>query len=94
VRGLGYFARPAAALAGLTGFYILVRLDLWDRFVMVTYWWMHAMVAIWLLFTLLLFDDHMADHIWLHAVLARVSLAIVGGLDREDGMTRAWRAAG
>jgi hypothetical protein len=42
-------------LAGLSGFYMVVRLDLWDRFLSVAYWWMHAMVAVWLLFTLMLF---------------------------------------
>jgi hypothetical protein len=51
------------ALAGLTGFYMLVRLALWDHFVTVTYWWMHAIVAIWLLFTLLLF---VAEPLYLH----------------------------
>ncbi|MGC2199671.1 MAG: hypothetical protein WA633_05910 [Stellaceae bacterium] len=48
-------ARFSTALAGLTGFYMLVRLDLWDRFVSLGYWWMHAMVVVWLLFTLMLF---------------------------------------
>jgi uncharacterized membrane protein len=48
-------ARFMTTLARLTGFYMLVRLDLWDRFLTVEYWWMHAMVAVWLLFTLMLF---------------------------------------
>ena len=43
------------ALTGLSGLYMVVRLDLWDRFLSVEYWWMHAMVAVWLLFTLMLF---------------------------------------
>ena len=34
---------------------MVVRLDLWDRFRSLAYWWMHAMVAVWLLFTLMLF---------------------------------------
>jgi uncharacterized membrane protein len=54
-RRFGRQARVTTALAGLSGFYMLVRLDLWDRFLSVTYWWMHAMVAVWLLFTLMLF---------------------------------------
>ena len=41
-------ARWTTTLAGLTGFYMLVRLDLWDRFLSVAYWWMHAMVGVWL----------------------------------------------
>jgi uncharacterized membrane protein len=54
-RRFGGQARLTTALAGLTGFYMVVRLDLWDRFFSVAYWWMHAMVIVWLLFTLMLF---------------------------------------
>src|SRR5271167_1374555 len=62
-------ARFMTALAGLTGFYMVVRLDLWDRFLSVAYWWMHAMVTIWLLFTLILF---VAEPLFLHQwLLAR-----------------------
>ena len=62
-------ARFTTALAGLTGLYMLVRLDLWDRFLSVAYWWMHAMVTIWLLFTLMLF---VAEPLFLHRrLLAR-----------------------
>jgi hypothetical protein len=57
------------ALAGLTGFYMLVRLDLWDRFQSISYWWMHAMLGVWLLFTLMLF---VAEPLFLHRwLLAR-----------------------
>jgi uncharacterized membrane protein len=48
-------ARFTTVLAGVTGFYMLVRLDLWDRFLSVGYWWMHAMLGTWLLFMLMLF---------------------------------------
>jgi uncharacterized membrane protein len=54
-RRFGNQARVTTVLAGLSGFYMVVRLDLWDRFLSVAYWWMHAMVAVWLLFTLMLF---------------------------------------
>src|SRR3546814_17266562 len=30
-------------------------LDLWDRFLSATFWWMPAMLGVWLLFALLLF---------------------------------------
>jgi uncharacterized membrane protein len=56
-------ARFTTALAGITGIYMLLRLDLWDRFAEFVYWWMHAMVAIWLLFSLLLF---VAEPLYLH----------------------------
>jgi len=67
-RRFAWQARFSTALAGLTGFYMLVRLDLWDRFVSVAYWWMHAMVAVWLLFTLMLFvAEPLFLHRWLRA---------------------------
>jgi hypothetical protein len=31
------------------------RLDLWDRFRATEFWWMHAMVLLWMIFTLILF---------------------------------------
>lgn len=48
-------ARGAVALVGLTGLYLLQRLDLWARFADGGYWWMHAMVCVWSLFFVLLF---------------------------------------
>jgi uncharacterized membrane protein len=54
-RRFGNQARFTTALAGLSGVYMLVRLGLWDRFLSLEYWWMHAMVAVWLLFTVMLF---------------------------------------
>lgn len=48
-------ARFTTLLAGLSGFYLTARLDLWSRFADPTFWWMHGMVAVWLLFTLMLF---------------------------------------
>ena len=50
-------------LTGASGFYMVVRLDFWDRFLLVAYWWMNAMVAVWLLFTLVLF---VAEPLFLH----------------------------
>ncbi len=48
-------ARVTTLITGITGFYLTHRLDAWDRFGEVAYWWMHAMVGIWLVFTLILF---------------------------------------
>lgn len=48
-------ARIAVVVVGLTGFYMSARLDLWDRFRSAQFWWMHAMVCVWLLFTVVLF---------------------------------------
>ncbi len=48
-------ARFTTLLAGASGFYMTWRLDLWGRFDEPEFWWMHAMVAVWVIFTLLLF---------------------------------------
>lgn len=48
-------ARLSILVAGLSGLYMLVRLDLWDRFTSLHYWWMHAMVLVWLIFAIMLF---------------------------------------
>ena len=54
-RRFAWHARIATVIVGLTGFYMTQRLDLWDRFRSGGFWWMHAMVCLWLLFSLLLF---------------------------------------
>jgi uncharacterized membrane protein len=48
-------ARIAVLVVLLSGLYMLYRYDLWDRFADPRYWWMHLMVAVWLLFAVLLF---------------------------------------
>lgn len=48
-------ARVSVTVAGLAGFYMTHRLDAWDRFLDPGYWWMHAMVIIWTVFTIALF---------------------------------------
>ena len=64
-------ARYTTGLTGLSGFYMVARLDLWHRFVSVSYWWMHAVVAVWLVVTLMLF---VAEPLFLHRwLLARAS---------------------
>src|SRR5690606_7683008 len=41
-------------VAGASGFWMAYRADVWSRFADLEYWWMHAMVAIWLLFAAML----------------------------------------
>jgi uncharacterized membrane protein len=61
-------ARVSTAIVGLTGFYMLYRFDMWDRFRHAAYWWIDAMVAVWLLFTAMLFVvEPFALHRWLLA---------------------------
>jgi len=64
-RQFAWQARATTLLAGLTGFYMTTRLDLWSRFHSAAYWWMHAMVAVWLLFTVMLFvAEPLVLHRW------------------------------
>jgi uncharacterized membrane protein len=48
-------SRWTTLLAGATGFYLAYGMNLWARFAELRYWWMHAMVLVWALFTLMLF---------------------------------------
>ena len=53
----GLLAKPAADHADHGASPTLSRLstDAWDRFRHAGYWWMHAMVLVWVVFTLMLF---------------------------------------
>jgi uncharacterized membrane protein len=48
-------ARAALIVVGVTGLYMTARLDLWNRFRSEEFWWMHAMVCLWVLFAIILF---------------------------------------
>ena len=48
-------SRITTFLAGISGFYMVFRLNAWERFLDFSFWWMHTMVLVWLIFTLLLF---------------------------------------
>ena len=48
-------AQRSTQLTGLTGLYMVWRLDLWSRFADPAYWWVHAMVLLYLIFTVMLF---------------------------------------
>ena len=47
-------ARFSTLFVGLTVYMVYV-LDAWHRFTQWQYWWMHTMVLIWLLFSVMLF---------------------------------------
>ncbi len=59
----GRQARWSVTIAGATGLYLTHRLDAWDRFLDPAYWWMHAMLALWAVFTVILF---VAEPLFLH----------------------------
>ena len=48
-------ARISIFLAGISGVYMLIKLDAWDRFQHASFWWMHMMVAVWAVFALMVF---------------------------------------
>lgn len=60
-------ARVSTLIAGLSGFYMTHQMNAWDRFVDPGFWWMHAMVAVWSIFTLMLFvAEPLFLHRWFH----------------------------
>ena len=63
-------ARWTTALVGVTGFWLTWRFGLWSRFAEAHFWWMHAMVGVWLLFMFVLF---IAEPLILHR---RVSASV------------------
>ena len=56
-------ARATTLLVGITGFYLAYAWNLWTRFADAGYWWMHLMVGIWVLFSVMLFA---AEPLFLH----------------------------
>ena len=56
-------ARVTTLLVGASGFYITTAWNLWSRFESARYWWMHAMVLVWVVFTFMLF---VAEPLFLH----------------------------
>ena len=48
-------ARISISLVGLSGAYMLIKLDAWDRFQYASFWWMDLMVAVWVLFALMIY---------------------------------------
>lgn len=48
-------AKITTLLAGATGFYMLYKLNAWDRYLDLKHWWLHAMTLVWILFTLVIY---------------------------------------
>lgn len=48
-------ARIWVLLAGASGLWMTWRADMWSRFADPHFWWMHAMIAVWLIFAVMLF---------------------------------------
>src|SRR4051812_32552868 len=54
-RRFAWQAWATTLAAGASGFYMLHRLKLWSEIFSVQYWWLDAMIAVWLIFTMMLF---------------------------------------
>lgn len=54
-QGFSVQARWWVTIAGGSGFWMTWQADLWSRFADPGMWWMHAMLALWLVFALMLF---------------------------------------
>ncbi len=63
-------ARWTTAIAGFSGFYMTWKLAAWSRFADAGFWWMHAMVLTWAIFTAMLF---LIEPLFLERLLARRS---------------------
>lgn len=48
-------AKITSLITGLSGFYMISKLHAWSWFLNPSYWWLWAMVIVWLIFTLMLF---------------------------------------
>lgn len=64
----GAQAKLSTLLAGASGLWMTWDLDAWGRFVDPASWWMAAMLAVWALFTVVLFiAEPLVLHRWFHA---------------------------
>jgi uncharacterized membrane protein len=54
-RRFAWQARVTTLLVGGSGLYLIHAWKLWERFTRPAYWWMHAMVLVWVVFTVMLF---------------------------------------
>jgi uncharacterized membrane protein len=78
-----WFARLSVIVVGATGLYMIVQDDLWSRFHNAQFWWMHAMVCLWLIFAVILFVvEPLALHRKLPAMAAANPDRIFGRLNR------------
>jgi uncharacterized membrane protein len=76
-------ARIATILVMLSGFYMVGHYDLWSRFSSAEFWWMDAMVVVWLVFTLLLFvGEPLIVHRWVRRQTAAGNESVLTILHR------------
>ena len=72
-RGFAAQARVSTLAAGATGLWMTGIWEVWDRFLDSRFFWMHMMVALWAVFTIVLFvAEPLVLHAWFE-VRARVA---------------------
>lgn len=67
-------ARAVTLLTGVAGFYMMQGLGAWDRYQDLSFWWVHLMTLVWVVFTLVLFVlEPLFLHRWFKAFARRDS---------------------
>ena len=80
-------SRITVLIAGVSGFYMVWRIDLWARFAEPRFWWMHAMTAVWLSFSAVLYVlEPLLLHRWFRA---RAVADAIGTMRRVRTLHRA-----
>jgi uncharacterized membrane protein len=76
-------ARATTLITGLSGLYMVWRYGLWERFVIASYWWMDAMVGVWLIFSAMLFviEPVFLDH-WIERRARQAPVATLARVQR------------
>lgn len=65
--GFAWQAQIWVLLGGASGFWMVWRADMWGRFADVQFWWMWAMLLVWLVFAIMLF---ILEPLFLHRRMA------------------------
>ena len=66
-KGFSLQAKIWVLLAGASGFWMTWRADMWGRFADIQFWWMWAMLLIWVIFSVMLF---VMEPLFLHKRMA------------------------
>ncbi len=78
--------RVSVPIAGAAGLWMTWRMQVWDRFLDPAYWWMGAMLGLWLLFMLMLFVVEPLMRRGFHASAAADPAAILRRLTVVHGI--------
>lgn len=54
-KSFAWQAKIWVLLAGVSGLWMTYRSDMWGRFTIIQFWWMWAMLLVWIIFSVMLF---------------------------------------